>query len=149
MPRGGCPNRSRDTARLPPRVGAVVLASTESSARGGQTAPRGRSPFMTVVLLDAEHAGEADERLVVGEDADDVGAPADLAVEALERIRRAQRLPVPWRERVEGEDVGLGVLEHRRELAEPPVEMRDSLGEPVAGLIERVGVEDRPDRRPE
>jgi hypothetical protein len=38
-------------------------------------------------LLDAEHPGEADQCRVVGEDADDVGAAADLAVEALERIR--------------------------------------------------------------
>jgi hypothetical protein len=43
--------------------------------------------FMTVVLLDAEHAGEPDQRSVVGEDADDVGASADLLVEALERVR--------------------------------------------------------------
>ena len=41
---------------------------------------------MTVVLLDAEHPGEADAGGVVGEDADDVGAAADLLVEALERI---------------------------------------------------------------
>jgi hypothetical protein len=41
---------------------------------------------MTVVLLDAEHPGEADQAAIVGEDTDDVGAPADLAVEALERI---------------------------------------------------------------
>jgi hypothetical protein len=41
---------------------------------------------MTVVLLDAEHAGEADQAAVVGEDADDVGASADLRVEALERV---------------------------------------------------------------
>ena len=63
--------------------------------------------------------------LVVGEDADDVGAPADLAVEALERVRGAQLAPVRGRERVEGQEVGLGVFEHRRDLAEPAVEMRD------------------------
>jgi hypothetical protein len=32
---------------------------------------------------------------------------------------------VPGRERVYGQDVGLGVLEQRRDLAEPTVEMRD------------------------
>jgi hypothetical protein len=37
-------------------------------------------------LLEAEHADEADQAAVVGEDADDVGAPADLAVESLERV---------------------------------------------------------------
>jgi hypothetical protein len=41
---------------------------------------------MTVVLLDGEHPGQADQAVVVGEDPDDVGAPADLAVEALQRV---------------------------------------------------------------
>jgi hypothetical protein len=65
-----------------------------------------------VALFDAEHAGESDQRMVVGEDADDVGAPTDIFVEALERVRRAQLAPVRRRERVEREDVRLGVLEH-------------------------------------
>jgi hypothetical protein len=39
---------------------------------------------MTVVLFDAEHSGEPDQRRVVGEDADDVGAPTDFFVEGLE-----------------------------------------------------------------
>jgi hypothetical protein len=54
---------------------------------------------MTVVLLDREHRGQADQCAVVGEDPDDVGAPADLAVEALQRIgnryERRQMPPVP------------------------------------------------------
>ena len=80
---------------------------------------------MTVVLFDAEHPGQADQALVVGEDADDVGAAADLAVEALERVRGPELAPMPGRERVEGQDVALGVLEHRRDLAHPAVEVRD------------------------
>ena len=98
-------------------------------------------------MFDAEHAGEADQALIVGEDPDDVGAAADLAVEALERVRGPQLAPVRGRERVEREDVALGVLEHHGDLAESPVEMRDRLGEPIAGLRERVGVEDRPNQR--
>ncbi len=47
-----------------------------------------------VVLLDAKHSGHADERAVVGEDADDVGAPANFLVEALERVGRPQLAPV-------------------------------------------------------
>jgi hypothetical protein len=86
MRRGVFPSRSRDTARDPPRVEAVALDSAECSARGGQTASAALPSFMTVVLLDAEHSGQADQRAVVGEDADDVGATADLLVEALERI---------------------------------------------------------------
>src|SRR6266508_6033749 len=39
-----------------------------------------------VVLFDHEAGRESDQRGVVGEDADDVGAPADLPVEPLERI---------------------------------------------------------------
>ena len=49
-----------------------------------------------VVLLDAQHPGKADEALVVGEDADEVGAPADLAVEALDREKiQCNSLSVP------------------------------------------------------
>jgi hypothetical protein len=40
---------------------------------------------MTVILLEAEHADEPGQRAVVGEDADHVGAAANL-VEALERV---------------------------------------------------------------
>jgi hypothetical protein len=89
---------------------------------------------MTVVLLDAEHPGQADQALVVGEDPDDVGAPADLAVEALERVRGPQLAPVASGERVEGQDVHLGVLEHGGDLAHPAVQMRDRFGEPIASL---------------
>src|ERR1039458_9733962 len=41
-------------------------------------------PF--VVLLAQQRAGEANHRLVVGEDSDDVGAAADLLVDALQRV---------------------------------------------------------------
>jgi hypothetical protein len=41
-------------------------------------------------LLDDEAGRESDQRDVVGEDADDVGTAADLAVEPFEGIRRAQ-----------------------------------------------------------
>jgi hypothetical protein len=43
-----------------------------------------------VIGLDREHRDEPDQRWVVGEAADDVGAPPDLAVEALKRVRPAQ-----------------------------------------------------------
>jgi hypothetical protein len=58
-------------------------------------------PF--VVLLDHDAGGEADQRAVVGEDADDVGAAADLAVDPLERVGRAQLRPVVDGEALEGE----------------------------------------------
>src|SRR6266545_1444112 len=53
---------------------------------------------------------------VVGEDADNVGAAADLAVESFERIRGAQLAPVVDGEGVEGEQVLLGAFEHRGDL---------------------------------
>ena len=43
-----------------------------------------------VVLLDQQGSGEADHGGVVGKDPDDIGASADLAVHALERICGAQ-----------------------------------------------------------
>jgi hypothetical protein len=49
-------------------------------------------PF--VVLFDDNAGSEPDQGAVVGEDADDVGAPSDLAVDPLERIRRPQLGPV-------------------------------------------------------
>ena len=61
-----------------------------------------------VVLLDHEAGREPDQRGVVGEDADDVGAAADLAVDPLERVGGAQLAPVVGGEGVEGEQVLLG-----------------------------------------
>jgi hypothetical protein len=49
-------------------------------------------PF--VILLAQEGAGEPDHGCVVGEDPDDVGATADLLVDALGRIRRVELGPV-------------------------------------------------------
>jgi len=54
---------------------------------------------------------EPDQRRVVGEDPDDVGAPRDLAVEALKRVSGTDLGPVLGREGVEGQHVVLGVLE--------------------------------------
>jgi hypothetical protein len=82
---------------------------------------------MTVVGLDGEHGDEPDQCAVVGEDPDDIGAACDLAVEALKRIRRADLGPVLGRERVERQDVGLGVVEQRRDLRQPPLELLDSV----------------------
>ena len=72
--------------------------------------------FMTVVGLDGEHRDQPDQRGVVGEDPNDVGAPADLAVETLQRVRAAQLGPVLSRERVERQHVVFGFLKQRRDL---------------------------------
>ena len=51
-------------------------------------------PF--VVLLEQDGADEADDGLFVREDADDVGAALDLAVEALERVRAVDFGQCSW-----------------------------------------------------
>ena len=85
-------------------------------------------------MLDQEHAGEADQRGVVGEDADDVGAPADLAVDALERVGASQLGLVLGRERVEGEQVGLGVGEQLGDLGGARLELFDHVRDALARL---------------
>lgn len=64
-----------------------------------------------VVLLGQHHADESQHGGAVGEDADDVGAPADLEVETLLRIVRADLPPVRLREGGEGQDLLRGVGE--------------------------------------
>jgi hypothetical protein len=72
----------------------------------GQVSARDE-PF--VGLFDEQHPGEADQRSVVGKDAGDIAAAADFAVDALERVRGSELGPVLARERVEAEQVLLGV----------------------------------------
>ena len=69
-----------------------------------------------VVLFGQQRAGEADHGGVVGEDPDDVGAAADLLVDALERVGGAQLGPVLGRAAVERDQVLLGVLEQPADL---------------------------------
>jgi hypothetical protein len=66
----------------------MVSILEDRDHRGGRQVASADEPF--VVLFDREHRGEPDQGTVVGEGPDDVGAAADLAVEALERVRRAQ-----------------------------------------------------------
>src|SRR5215211_1564 len=113
--------------------------------RGGGQVAATDEPL--IVLLEAEHADEPDQGAVVGEDADDVGAAADLLVEALEWVRAPQLRPVRWREGIEGEDVLLGVGEHAGDLRQPLLERRNCLAEPFARLLAGVGLEDRPNQR--
>ena len=51
-------------------------------------------PF--IVLFQEDSPDEADDGLVVGEDADDRGAPLDLVVQALDRVGRVQLGPVRY-----------------------------------------------------
>ena len=47
-----------------------------------------------IVLFDQEGTGESERGGVVGEDADDVGSAADLAVDTLERVGASELGPV-------------------------------------------------------
>jgi len=67
-----------------------------------------------VVLFGEDGADEADDRGAVGEDADDVGAAADLFVEPLERVVAPELPPVLLREAGEGEQIGRGLFEQCR-----------------------------------
>jgi hypothetical protein len=73
----------------------------------------------------------------------------------ISRLKRSSGLvdlelaPVVGRERVEGEDFLLGLLEQRRDLAHPALKLGDGGGEPVARLLSGGGVEDRADQRRE
>jgi hypothetical protein len=82
---------------------------------------------MTVVLLDHDAGGEPDQGAVVGEDADDVGAAADLAVDPLERVGGAQLRPVVGGEAVEGEQVLFGLLQQRCDLRQRLLETFSTL----------------------
>ncbi len=62
----------------------------------GEVAALGDGPL--VVRFDDHRGDEASDGCVVGEDADDVGAPFDLPVESLERVRRPDLAPVGLRE---------------------------------------------------
>ncbi len=104
-------------------------------------------PF--VVGLDGQHRDQPDHAGVVGEDADDVGAAADLAVEALQRIGRPELGPVLGRERVEGQDVVLGLLEQRGDLRQARLELARSPRRAAAGLGREPAVKIAADQRAE
>ena len=91
----------------------VVVAEDEREGLLGEVAAADE-PF--VVLLDQQRAGEPDRAGVVGEDPDDVGAAADLAVDALQRVGRAELGPVRGGEAVERQQVLLGGLEQLGDL---------------------------------
>ena len=52
----------------------------------------GDLPF--VVGLDEDRAGQSQQRLGIGEDADDIGTPLDLLVQPLQRVGRPDLLPM-------------------------------------------------------
>lgn len=69
-----------------------------------------------VVLLDEQRPHQAHDARLVGKNADDIGAPLDLLVQPLQRIRGVQRRAVRVRTRHERQHVVFRGIEHRREL---------------------------------
>src|SRR5712691_8279944 len=124
---------------------ALVLVDEDERERFGRQVAAADEPL--VVLLDQQRAGEADCRLVVGEDPDDVGAPPDLAVDPLERVRAAQLRPVRLWEGVEGDQVLFRLLEQLGDLRRRAAQPRDHLADAFARLLAAVGVEDLAQRR--
>jgi hypothetical protein len=76
-------------------------------------------------------------RRIVGEDADDLGASLDLAVEALDRIGRVQLGAMGGREAHVGEHVGLGFVHQRGELGQLRAQL---IGDPAPLAARRRGV---------
>jgi hypothetical protein len=64
------------------------------------------------VRLDQHGAGQAEQGLGVGKDADDIGAALDLLVQPLQRVGRSDLLPVADREAGERREGRRGVAEH-------------------------------------
>ena len=114
-------------------VAFVVLLIEDRLQRVVAEVAAADEPF--VVLLDDDAGGEPDQGAVVGEDADDVGAPTDLAVDPLERVGRAQLRPVVGGEGVEGEQVLLGLLEQRRDLGQRLAQPLERVADELAGVL--------------
>ena len=132
---------------------AIAITSSGSSA-GGESVfvdrldahvAAGDGPL--VVLLGQDRADQADDGGAVGEDADDVGAAADLLVEPLERVVLPDLAPVLLGKAGEGEQVGGGLVEQLGRGGEALLELGDDAG---VLLEDRVGVglgEDRAHHR--
>ena len=86
-------------------------------------------PF--VVLFEQQRADETHDGVFVGEDADDVGAPLDLA---LERVDGVDFRLVILREGHEGQDISLGFIPERGKLWHLGTQPRGRLF-----LVERAG----------
>jgi hypothetical protein len=78
-------------------------------------------PF--IVLFEQDRAYEANDRVFVGEDADHLGAPLDLAVETFDRVSRVQFGPMLWWECHVGEHIGLGLVEEAGKLGQLGAEL--------------------------
>src|SRR5512143_4288410 len=81
-----------------------------------------------VILFEEERPGQADEGGIVGEDADNVGPPLDLADDPFQWVCRADLGPVIRMEAHVGEDVVLGAV---HQLGEPRKAITELVGNPA------------------
>ena len=73
-------------------------------------------PF--IVLLEQDGADQADNGLLIGEDADDLGAALDLAVQPFQRIGRVDLRPVVFGEAHKSQHVGFGLVHQGGQLGD-------------------------------
>ena len=89
--RGGSPRSpagpDRSSCQLAGRLTIGIIAQGRD---GFQRHVAGALDRPFIVLLEQDRADETDDGVLVGEDADDLGAPLDLAVEAFDRVGRVQ-----------------------------------------------------------
>jgi hypothetical protein len=121
--------------------GGFDEAAGEGEGVEGEVAALGADPF---VVLFAEHgADEPDDAVSGWEDRDDVGAAADFAVEAFDRVVAPDLPPERGAEGGEGEQVGAGLLEQLRGGREALVELGEHALVLLVGLVLVGLVEDR------
>jgi hypothetical protein len=88
-------------------------------------------PF--IVLLEQDGADQAGDSVLIGEDADDVSAALDLAIESFQRIGAVDLGSVILGEAHKGEDIGFGLIHQRRQLCNLGPELIGDLAPLQAG----------------
>jgi hypothetical protein len=86
-----------------------------------------------VILLEQQGTDKADHGGLVGEDADDLAASLDLAIEAFERIGGVQLDAMLGGEAHVGQDVGLGIVHQGGKLGDAGPELIGDLPPLLAG----------------
>src|SRR3954470_21965794 len=103
---GGRDHRRGRVDQAAATAGSLMITSSLKGAIVSSAPLDG--PF--VVLFEQQRADKPSNGILVRKDADDIGAPLDLAIEALERIGGMYFRPVILREAHESEHVRLGLV---------------------------------------
>src|SRR6266550_9249596 len=115
MPKNDASIIARLFVRQPIRENHQGLRSMNRAARPDTRQQALVSPEM---IQSPCKAGAADYGSLIGEDADDLAAPLDLAIEPLERVGAVQLGAMLGREAHVGQHVCLGLIHQRRELGD-------------------------------